>query len=197
VVVSAGTAQTPAREGITMDDTNEARPEVSEEPHLPADASPSGDRLGPEGPPTAAKRRRRGSRGGQNRKRPEAGEASQAGDAGGSAPDELPEPMREGRVNDVEAADKALVRKPKIGDTRSAPFVPAMPPPGPAVAKSAAVAEAAGGNRKRRRGRGGVAQNRGSAAATGTPTQVPATIANVAVAAGAANPSRPLRPTSS
>src|SRR5215212_7096697 len=40
VVVSAGTAQTPACEGITMDDTNEARPEVSEQPQPPEDASP-------------------------------------------------------------------------------------------------------------------------------------------------------------
>jgi ribonuclease E len=36
-------------------------------------------------------------------------------------PDELPEPMREGRAMSVEAADKALVRKPQIGDTRPAP----------------------------------------------------------------------------
>ena len=39
-------------------------------------------------------------------------------------PDELPEPMREGRVMSVEAADKALVRKPQIGDTRPAPPSP-------------------------------------------------------------------------
>ena len=78
-------------------------------------------------------------------------------------PDELPEPIREGRVTDPEAADKALVRKPKIGDTR-APFVPAMPPPGPAVVGKAATgagngsptAKPAGGNRKRRRGGGAV-----------------------------------------
>ena len=43
--------------------------------------------------------------------------------------DELPEPIREGKVQDVDAAEKALVRKPRIGDTREAPFVPAMPPP--------------------------------------------------------------------
>ena len=39
----------------------------------------------------------------------------------GVPPDELPEPMREGRAMSVEAADKALVRKPQIGDTRPAP----------------------------------------------------------------------------
>jgi ribonuclease E len=49
-----------------------------------------------------------------------------SGDDGSGAavdvrPDELPEPIREGRVMSVEAADKALVRKPQIGDTRPAP----------------------------------------------------------------------------
>ncbi|HWM19043.1 MAG TPA: ribonuclease E/G, partial [Ilumatobacteraceae bacterium] len=42
----------------------------------------------------------------------------------GVHPDELPEPMREGRAMSVEAADKALVRKPQIGDTRPAPPTP-------------------------------------------------------------------------
>ena len=42
----------------------------------------------------------------------------------GTHPDELPEPMREGRAMSVEAADKALVRKPQIGDTRPAPATP-------------------------------------------------------------------------
>jgi ribonuclease E len=130
-----------------------------------------------EGASTVAKRRRRGSRGGQNRNRRPAGSGDDASDAdggddddddgddgddrgdGGEHPTELPEPMREGRVSDVEAADRALVRKPKVGDTR-APFVPAMPPPGPAVVKPAAP-EASGegggrsGGKRRRRGRGG------------------------------------------
>jgi ribonuclease E len=139
-----------------MDDTESARPHVSEE-RQPHTAEPESTGTG-----TGAKRRRRGSRGGQNRKRAEtAGE--DGGDAGGIAPDELPEPIREGRVTDIDAADKALVRKPKIGDTK-APFVPAMPPPGPAIAKSQpAVAEAApSGSRKRRRGKGGGGQGGGS-----------------------------------
>jgi len=45
---------------------------------------------------------------------------------------ELPEPMREGRAS-VEAAEKALVRKPRIGDTMP---MPTSPPPGPASAKA-------------------------------------------------------------
>jgi ribonuclease E len=124
-----------------------------------------------EGPGSAAnpnKRRRRGSRGGQNRKRPETGGDSADDAAASQDPEELPEPMREGRVTDPDAADKALVRKPKIGDTRSAPFVPAMPPPGPAVVQKAETTASgkAGGNRRRRRGGG-----RGSdGAAAETPT---------------------------
>src|SRR5262245_24308223 len=82
----------------------------------------------------AAKRRRRGSRGGQHRKRVDLATDS-------VEPDELPDPIREGRVTDPDAADKALVRKPQIGDTRAAPFVPSKPPPGPAVvAKPASAA---------------------------------------------------------
>jgi ribonuclease E len=151
-----------------MDDTESARPHVSEE-RQPQTAEPSGgadpgtvEGGAPESTGTGSKRRRRGSRGGQNRKRAEtAGE--EGGDGGGIAPDELPEPIREGRVTDIDAADKALVRKPKIGDTK-APFVPAMPPPGPAIAKSqpAAAEAASSGTRKRRRGKGGGGQGGGS-----------------------------------
>ena len=50
--------------------------------------------------------------------------ASRTDDAGAptstTTPDELPEPLREGRPS-VEAAERALVRKPQIGDTRPAP----------------------------------------------------------------------------
>ena len=150
-----------------MDDSNTsagapvepAPPAAARAAGADANARPDGDDAASS---TAAKRRRRGSRGGQTRKRPD--DATDAGfdDAATSAqPDELPEPIREGRVTDPEAADKALVRKPKIGDTR-APFVPAMPPPGPAVVGKAATgagngsptAKSASGNRKRRRGGG-------------------------------------------
>jgi ribonuclease E len=131
----------------------------------PADAESSAESSGSAA--NTNKRRRRGSRGGQNRKRPEAGDEA-GDDAASQVPEELPEPMREGRVTDPEAADKALVRKPKIGDTRSAPFVPAMPPPGPAVVQKPAAAASgkASGGRRRRRSAG-----RGSdAPAAETPT---------------------------
>jgi ribonuclease E len=91
----------------------------------------------------SARRRRRGSRGGQRRRKgsgqPAGGTAADeldtAADGGavagsrpaarsaGNAPEELPERLSEGRPS-VEAADKALVRKPQIGDTRPAPPLP-------------------------------------------------------------------------
>ena len=72
-------------------------------------------------------------RGGQSRNH--AGGADDDDGDGGDGdndahPSELPERMSEGRVTDLDAAERALVRKPKIGDTK-APFVPAIPPPAP------------------------------------------------------------------
>jgi ribonuclease E len=86
---------------------------------------------------------------------------------GGTIPDELPEPMREGRVQDVDAAEKSLVRKPQVGDTRI-PIVPSTPPPGPARGPSDKGADDAGeaapkpGNRRRKRGGGSGKQGSGS-----------------------------------
>jgi len=90
-------------------------------------------------------KRRRGSRGGRNRNR------SRTTTAGGDArqPDELPERPGEGRPQTVEAAERALVRKPdpnaakpKIGDSRPAPAARAEPDAG----------EASPARRRRRRG---------------------------------------------
>ncbi|MFW2335773.1 Rne/Rng family ribonuclease [Ilumatobacter sp.] len=106
-------------------------------------------------------KRRRGSRGGQGRKK-----AAPSGEVGGDAsdaesngrdPEELPEPMGEGKVKDKDVAERALVRKPQIGDTR-APLVPSKPPPGPAVAKESDAEPAEGkpgGKRRKRGGRSG------------------------------------------
>jgi len=112
------------------------------------------------GGPDGQRKRRRGSRGGQNRKRPE-GEADDS--AGGQDdvvidesrnPTELPEPIREGKVQDRSAAEQSLVRKPKIGDVRDAAPVPAVPPPGPALARdeSSTNEGSKSGNRRRKRG---------------------------------------------
>ncbi len=122
---------------------------------------------------SAAKRRRRGSRGGQSRARTTVGDDDDShgddddrggddrddgahADTGGEHPSELPERLSEGRVSDPDAADRALVRKPKIGDTKAPPFVPAMPPPGPAMVRPADESVAAKpAAKRRRRGRGG------------------------------------------
>jgi ribonuclease E len=130
----------------------------------PSPTAPDGDDAA--ATPTGGSKRRRGSRGGQRRRgsgQTAGGHGSPDGDAGdleaGSPSDgtdpgdvELPEPMSEGRPS-PEAAERALVRKPKIGDTMP---MPTSPPPGPArPAGGAGVASApAGDKRRRRRGSG-------------------------------------------
>ena len=95
--------------------------------------------------------RRRGSRGGQ-------GGGKSAADWSSSAkrnPEELPEPMREGRLGSPEAREEALVKKPQIGDTMP---VPNVPPPGPANGPSEDAESSPPSNRsgqKRRRKSGG------------------------------------------
>jgi ribonuclease E len=84
--------------------------------------SPAGDGA------AASRKRRRGSRGGQRRRKPlNASAATPSADGDGASADpgsaerpEMPRPLREGRVS-PEVAEKALVRKPQIGDTRPAP----------------------------------------------------------------------------
>jgi ribonuclease E len=94
------------------------------------------NQLGEPGISTAAKKRRRGSRGGKNRKKPN----RPAGQVDGDDEDdddehdhdddvpELPERISEGRPS-PEAAERAVVRRPQIGDTR-----PAAPAAAPAAA---------------------------------------------------------------
>jgi ribonuclease E len=134
------------------------------EDHTDAGASPPDASTSAAGP----NKRRRGSRGGQRRRgsvqggaRPESTSADDVGsdDRNDDRNDvELPEPMREGRPS-AEAAERALVRKPRIGDTMP---VPSTPPPGPARpaggAKDDANArqgDAAPGDGRKRRRRGG------------------------------------------
>ena len=149
-----------------MEDNGSARGTGDDtSPNKPVDNSDrertSGDGGTGEGGSPAARKRRRGSRGGKNRKKP----AGQGGESAGSSedrtqgqsrngsspgsgrnPQELPDPPREGRVSDPDAAERSLVRKPQIGDTRPAPAKPAA---------SAPKNESSGnGKRKRRGGRG-------------------------------------------
>ena len=95
--------------------------------------------------------RRRGSRGGQGRSKSVADGSSSAT----RNPEELPEPMREGRLGSPEAREEALVKKPQIGDTMP---VPNVPPPGPASGPSEEAESSPSSNRsgqKRRRKSGG------------------------------------------
>ncbi len=73
--------------------------------------------------------------GGQSKKQAAQADTEQPGAPPGRSdrdPEELPEKISEGKVKDAAVAERALVRKPKIGDTRP---VPTKPPPGPARAK--------------------------------------------------------------
>ena len=73
---------------------------------------------------------------------------------------ELPEKMSEGRPS-AEASERALVRKPKIGDTMP---VPSTPPPGRARTDEN---EPGNGNGNKRRRRGGKGKGKGGGAGAG------------------------------
>jgi ribonuclease E len=98
----------------------------------------------------ATKRRRRGSRGGRGRNRTKVttrrtDAASPADADGDDAEPELPDPPSEGKVP-PEVAERVLVRRPQIGDTRPAP---ASTPAGAPAPKQSPP--------KKRRARGGTA----------------------------------------
>jgi ribonuclease E len=139
--------------------TSEAQPDVpsdtSHDPTPPSvsdvsdvsDAADASDSADGGDPGTASRKRRRGSRGGQRRRKSPGSGAESADEIDGDTdlapgvapqpPDddkpELPDSMREGRPTTPEAAEKALVRKPQIGDTRPAPKADPTPPATPAV----------------------------------------------------------------
>src|SRR5947207_15447546 len=117
--------------------------------HQPASApKPNGDSQGNADPATGAphKRRRRGSRGGRTRNRSRATDVStETADAG----EELPDRPIEGRPQSVEAAERALVRKPQIGDSRPAPAEERQP-----AAKGGDSQSPSAKRRRRRGGRG-------------------------------------------
>ncbi|MFM7686472.1 MAG: Rne/Rng family ribonuclease, partial [Actinomycetota bacterium] len=122
---------------------------------------------------TAARKRRRGSRGGKGRKKPNrpAGDADaddqvddddtdddDTDDTGASDEGhiveqlaehhpELPERLSENRPSPA-AAEKALVRKPQIGDTRAAPVAPAADKPAKSQAAKSGQ-QRQGGNKQR------------------------------------------------
>jgi ribonuclease E len=109
-------------------------------------ADAAGDAAAPRKP------RRRGSRGGRNRKRSTTGTTSGPAatvEAEGGAQPELPERIGENRPS-AEAAERALVRKPQIGDSRPAPVT--------TPAESASAPPARRRRRRGGRGRGGGAR---------------------------------------
>ncbi len=118
-----------------------------------------------DGDPTirsAAKRRRRGTRGGRSRNRTKApGDDSGDADADAVADDdqpELPDRPIEGKVQSLEVAERVLVRRPQIGDSRPAPEgdpVEAGAAAGKASRDGRDGKDPAAASRKRRRGGAG------------------------------------------
>ena len=154
-------------------------------------APPATQESSPGGSPGGS-RRRRGSRGGRNRRRtPSNGLAAGGTPPGGQPqvaetlpggtpnPEELPEPMREGRVSDPEVAERVLVRRPQIGDRIPPDMVPPSRPgpdrgaPGGGSGRGGGGGNGGGGTRRsgRRRNRG---RNRGGQPAGETVTPVQA-----------------------
>jgi ribonuclease E len=144
-----------------------------------ATESPESDDRTDDGAPRDPSKRRRGSRGGQRRRgaggatagdgvdddpADDSTDASMVDDstadeqfatlatATSSSDDvEMPKSMNEGRPS-VEAAERALVRRPQIGDTMP---IPTSPPPGPAVRPPTQADPSTGQRRRRKRGGGG------------------------------------------
>ncbi len=132
----------------------------------------SGDTSGSSPAGGSTGKRRRGSRGGQGRKKPaqpnESNDSNGSTEGGGNGndraadardPEELPEPISEGKVKDAAVAERALVRKPQIGDTR--PLVPSKPPPGRAASKDGDADGGEGKTGQKRRKRGGKGGGKG------------------------------------
>src|SRR5215211_5472473 len=99
---------------------------------------------------SSGKRRRRGTRGGRGRNRTRVGTLpSDSGDGAISDADdepELPDRPIEGKVQSPEVAERVLVRRPQIGDTRPAPIAPVAPvaPVAPGASEASGAPRAAG-----------------------------------------------------
>jgi ribonuclease E len=158
--VEAGTPRSPAKEPGSAGD-------AEHQPELDGDGADGGDTPG-------GRKRRRGSRGGQRRRKSAAASAGRAAEddgdhAPGMAPappadhPELPESPREGRLT-PEVAERTLVRKPQIGDTRPAP-----PTVAPAAAKTALPKPPRRKQASRGRSRGGAERSTAAAAVVVAP----------------------------
>ena len=139
----------------------------------PSEATPSQEstEASADGRPSG-NRRRRGSRGGRNRTRRPAGGAGAPSEADGGerTPDELPERIFEGRPKDPVAAERALVKRPKIGDTLPAPDPEAggdSPTGRGGRGEGGAQGSAQGSTRSRGRRRSGGSKAKGSGPSEG------------------------------
>jgi ribonuclease E len=172
----------PGPDAPTGADAPTDTPEPPTRVTAPADRGDAGDGGDDNGTDAAAdsdaavaRKRRRGSRGGQRRRKPDGPATADDGpDGGPDGPgDEMPEPMRENRPS-VEAAERALVRKPQIGDTRPAPAAAGAPEAAPpAAAKRGRAARSAGGGRPAKVERGGAEQPKRKRASRGRPSGEP------------------------
>ena len=148
------------------------RQEGTDAPESKADgAGDAGDNTsGDANASDAARKRRRGSRGGQRRRKPAGDSPDGSSDDDGfeaeqpalfDDPDQpdLPEPLREGRAS-PEAAERALVRKPQIGDTRPAPAGATATTGAATSPEPASTSNGSGTNGSGATGRGGRSRNR-------------------------------------
>jgi ribonuclease E len=186
-----GPSATPGPTPATPDALVGAAPS---EAAAPADrATPPGDDVADggggaaEGAGPSRPRRRRGSRGGRNRSRGAARADGTRGEADAADGDEdrtpeLPELPGVGRAKDPVAAEKALVKRPRIGDTRPAPAEESGDDTEPArggSARGGAGQQGGGssrsGSRRRRGGRGKGSGNAGGNGGNGggRPTVAP------------------------
>jgi len=157
---AAPTGSSSSSEAAPPSPARTPRPVDPGSPPAQAESAPSTEATG-----SSANRRRRGTRGGRNsRPRAQTSDAAAAADAGKPAvakprnrnPEELPERAFEGKPKSAEAAEKALVRRPRIGDSRPAPEGD-----GPEPVDAAGDSTKGPGRRRRGgRGRGGGTTNR-------------------------------------
>jgi ribonuclease E len=166
--VGATTSSRPAAEAAPSPSSAEAgatgatsEPGSAGGPAAEADGGDGGDSGAEGGAGTGRPRRRRGSRGGRNRSR--SGGARTEADSGPGDDDrtpELPDLPGEGRAKDAAAAEKALVKRPRIGDSRPAPASESDEPDEPSrggegrSTQSSSTASPRSGSRRRRGGRG-------------------------------------------
>ncbi|MCB1250962.1 MAG: Rne/Rng family ribonuclease [Acidimicrobiales bacterium] len=148
-----------------MSETEQERPATSGDAPTP-DAAGGGGDADAGGGAAGSGNRRRGSRGGRGRKPGGAAGDDRAVDGSSSGstsaePDELPDRLTRNTIQDPAVAEQALVRKPRIGDTRPAPVAASGEGSGDAGGRAGGSGtdgdpqrQRSGSSRRRRGGRG-------------------------------------------